>query len=263
MTRALLALLATSLACAPARTDSAAPLVAPHEAPEEVAKAADPPPAASATPVPPTIAGADPALNRQYADPQRTDRWDRVFTDENREVAARRSDILQDMSVPPGAVVADVGAGTGLFTLELARAVGESGRVYAVDIVPHFLRRIDERARAAGLANVTTVQATQRSPGLAPASVDLVLLCDAYHHLEEPAAVLAELRRALRPGGTLVLIDLNREPGRSPDWMLRHVRAGKAEVLAELQSAGFALVDDRTAALGLRDNYVLRLRVLP
>ena len=156
--------------------------------------------------------------------------------------------------------VADVGSGTGLYTLDLARAVGPDGPVYAVDIIPHFLRHVGKQAARAGLANVTLVQSTTDALNLPPGSVDLVFLCDVYHHLERPAATLAAIRAALRPGGALILIDLAREPGKSPRWILDHVRADRSQVLAELAAAGFTLVADRTDALGLRDNYLLHLR---
>lgn len=209
----------------------------------------------------PAQASAGPsAINQPYADPDKTRAWDRRFTAEDREVAARKADVLKDLSLRPGATIADVGAGTGLYTLDLARAVGDAGRVFAVDVIPHFLRHIERRARKAGLTNITYVRATQRSPGLAEASIDLAFLCDSYHHLERPAELLAELRRALRPDGVLVVLDLERVPGVTPAPIVAHVRAGKAEVLAELEAAGFTLVEDRTAALGLQDNYLLRLR---
>lgn len=206
-----------------------------------------------------TPAGARPELNDAYRDPKSLRRWRHSFEREGREVRDRKADILADLPLKPGMVVADVGAGTGLYTLDLARAVGPTGRVLAVDIIPHFLRHVGDQARRAGLTNVSLVQASADALGLEPASVDLVYLCDVYHHLERPAATLAAIRAALRPGGALVLVDLAREPGTSPAWILDHVRADRAQVLAELTAAGFTLVADHTGALGLRDNYILHL----
>lgn len=229
----LAALLAACLACAPA-----------HAAPQPASQAP---------------AGARPELNDAYRSPTKLRKWTRSFEREGREVRDRKADILADLPLKPGMVVADVGAGTGLYTLDLARVVGPTGTVHAVDIIPHFLRHIGKKAARAGVTNIRLVQASTDALGLAPASIDLVFLCDVYHHLERPAATLAAIRAALRPGGALVLVDLAREPGKSPSWILDHVRADRQQVLAELAAAGFTLVADRTDALGLRDNYVLHL----
>lgn len=193
-------------------------------------------------------------LNAAYRDPTDLDKWTHRFEREGREVRDRKPAILAALSLQPGARVVDLGAGTGLYTLDLARAVGPTGKVYAVEPVPHFRDRVTRRAGEAGLANVDALAELPAEP------VDLVFLCDVYHHLERPAEVLAAIRRVLRPGGALVVLDLDRVSGVSPKWIFRHVRAGKAEVLAELGAAGFTLTADRSAALGLRDNYFLHLR---
>ena len=242
MSRRLAVLLAASLACAPAHAAT------------RLDTRLDTRPDAN------TPAGARPELNDAYRSPAKLRKWRRSFEREGREVRDRKPAILADLPLKPGMAVADVGSGTGLYTLDLARAVGPDGPVYAVDIIPHFLRHVGKQAARAGLANVTLVQAGADALNLAPGSVDLVFLCDVYHHLERPAEVLAAIRRVLRPGGALVVLDLDRVSGVSPKWIFRHVRAGKTEVLAELGAAGFTLTADRSAALGLRDNYFLHLR---
>jgi SAM-dependent methyltransferase len=95
----------------------------------------------------------------------------------------------------------------------------------------------------------------QRHGKLAPASIDLAFICDAYHHFEQPKAMLASIRRALRPGGTLIVVDFERIPGVSPDWILKHVRAGKEDFRAEIEAAGFGFVEEVKL---MRENYVLR-----
>src|SRR5262249_28772351 len=135
-------------------------------------------------------------------------------------------------------VVADVGAGTGLFTMLFAKQVAH---VYAVDIVPEFLTHIRERATKEGVTNVETVLGKADDIALAPDSVDLVFLCDVYHHFEYPQSSLASIRRALRKNGELVVVDFERIEGQSPAWVLDHVRAGKDVVRAEIEAAGFAV----------------------
>lgn len=200
-----------------------------------------------------------PGINAAYRDPKATRRWARSFERDGREVHDRRAQIVQALALRPGMAVADVGAGSGLFTLAFAEAVGPTGRVYAVDLIPHFLAHIRAKAEKAGVTHVTLVQATDRSAELPPASVDVVFMSDAYHHLEFPQHVLASLLRALRPGGSLWLIDFNRGPD-SDEWLRRHVRAGKAEVVQELAQAGFDVVAEPAL---LTENYVLQLRPRP
>lgn len=179
------------------------------------------------------------------------------FEKEGREIYDQRHKIVQALGIPPGASVADIGCGTGLFTLLFAEAVGPSGRVFAVDIVKEFLRHIDQRLKQAGVTNVQTVLCTERSVELPPASIDLAFLCDTYHHFEFPRATMASVHRALRPGGELVLIDFQRVPGQSADWVLNHVRAGQAEVEKEIESDGFQKVEERAL---LKQNYFIRFR---
>jgi predicted methyltransferase len=182
-----------------------------------------------------------------------------VFEGESREIARRREQIAAALELSPGMAVADVGAGTGLFLEPFAKRVGPAGRLYAVEISPRFREHLAERARKAGLAQVEVIAASERSSQLAPGSIDLAFVCDTYHHFEFPEPTLASLKEALRPGGALVVIDFERIPGKTSDWILEHVRAGKAEVIREIEAAGFAL-EREIRIEGLSDNYVLRFR---
>lgn len=97
----------------------------------------------------------------------------------------------------------------------------------------------------------------QTRTNLEPASVDLVFVCDTYHHFEYPQAMLASIREALVPGGVLALIDYRRKPGVSAPWIFEHVRADRRTVIDEVKQAGFDLIDD---PLRLRENYFIRFR---
>jgi ubiquinone/menaquinone biosynthesis C-methylase UbiE len=155
-------------------------------------------------------------------------------------------------------VVADVGAGTGLFTRLLAKAVGPDGQVYAVDIAPKFLEHIQKTSRDAGLKNVTPVLCSQDSVDLPSASADLVFVCDTYHHFEFPQRTLASIHRALKPDGRLVVVDFIRIPGVSSDWVLGHVRAGQEVVEKEIAAAGFEKVDESKDLM--KENYLVTFR---
>lgn len=198
--------------------------------------------------------GASPEINEQYRNPD-FGRWQRSFETEGREVYEKRLAIVDAVAPQPGQSIADVGAGTGLFTRLFAARVGPQGRVYAIDIAHSFVDGNLRRARQAGLGNVVGIVSTQSDTRLEAGAVDVAFISDAYHHFEDPSAMLASIRRALRPGGMLVVIDFERIPGVSPDWILKHVRGGKEEFRREIEAAGFRYVEEVKL---MRENYFLR-----
>ena len=181
------------------------------------------------------------------------------FEGESREIAVQRAALADTLQLRPGEAVADVGAGTGLFMDLFAAGVGESGKVFAVELSPAFVEHLQTRAVEGGFDQVQVVHCTDRSVELAPASVDSAFICDTYHHFEYPATVMASLHRALRPGGRLVVVDFERIPGVTREWLLEHVRAGKEVFRSEIEAAGFEL-EDEVDVEGLAENYVLRFR---
>lgn len=198
--------------------------------------------------------GADPAINQAYLDPDFA-LWVKRFESPGREVYDQRAAIVAASGVKPGMRVADIGAGTGLFTLLFAHAVGHKGHVTAVDISPTFAKNIQRRAQSEKLGNVSTRVNNQIDTDLPPASIDLAFVSDTYHHFEQPRAMLASIHRALRAGGTLIVIDFERVEGKSSDWVLGHVRADKRQVAREIEAAGFRLAADTRL---LKENFYLR-----
>ena len=126
--------------------------------------------------------------------------------------------------------------------------------VYAVDIAEKLLAYIAAEAQSGGQTQIETVLGTARSTNLPQTSVDLIFVSDTYHHFEYPAAMLDSMRTALRPEGKLVIIDFERIEGQSSDWILGHVRAGQAEVVGEIEAAGFRKVKN-VQIDGLEQNY--------
>lgn len=190
------------------------------------------------------------AAYREQTDPRR---WAKRFERPGREVHDRREAILSALELRSGMRVADVGAGTGLFSLALARAVGPEGRVFAVDLQAYFLDHIRGKASEAGLTNLETIQATQKTVGLPARSIDLAFFCDAYHHIDQPVAYMRTVHAALRPGGRVVVVDYRRVEGQSEAWMLEHIRADPATFRAEIESAGFRFVQEHEGLL--RENF--------
>jgi ubiquinone/menaquinone biosynthesis C-methylase UbiE len=203
-------------------------------------------------------ASVKPGINDNFKDPNlKVEEWAGRFETESREVYHLRERIVKAAGVKPDWTVADVGAGTGLFTMLFAEAVGPGGKVLAVDIAAPFLAKIRERAKAAGRPNVETVLGTDKDAKLPINAVDLVFICDTYHHFEFPKDTLASIHRALKPGGLVALVDFQRIPGKSSDWVLSHVRAGKDTFVEEFAKAGFEVVDE---ADFLEENYLVRLK---
>jgi len=182
-----------------------------------------------------------------------------IFEGESREVSLQRARIVEALALSPGMALADIGAGTGLFLPDFDRAVGPEGRVFAVEISPKFLEHLRERTEREGLARVEVVEGLEDSVALPAASVDLAFVCDTYHHFEYPRSTLASLYSAIRPGGSLVVLDFERIPGESQEWVLGHVRAGKQVFREEIESAGFRF-EREVVVEGLKENYVLRFR---
>lgn len=181
------------------------------------------------------------------------------FEAESREIAHLAGAIAACCGVGPGTEVADIGAGTGLFEPIFSAAAGSQGRVYAVDLSDGFLAHLAERAAAEAWQNVEIVRCTDKATGLTKKSVDVVFICDTYHHFEYPQSTLASIRSALRPGGLLVVVDFNRIEGVTSEWLLGHVRAGKEVFRAEIEAAGFKFLDEPKVP-GLQENYLLRFR---
>jgi FkbM family methyltransferase len=174
-----------------------------------------------------------------------------------REAYDRRQDIFKAAAVKPGAVVADIGAGTGLFTMMFAEAVGPKGKVIAVEIEKRLCEHIAKRAKDAGLANVETAVCTERSVELPAGSVDVVFLCDVYHHFNHAKDSMASIHRALRPKGEVVLVEFKRIPGKTKEWIVKHVRAGQEVFTAEIEAAGFKKVEEKDF---MNENYFVRFR---
>lgn len=206
----------------------------------------------------PTKAGADPKINAPFKKP-RVDEFIAKFESDDREIYAKRLEIVRALDLKEGEGVADVGAGTGLFTRLFAERVGTKGKVYAVDVAVPFLKHIADDAKRAGQTQVVTVLGAQDSIKVPPASVDLVFLSDVYHHIEKPREVLASIHAALRPGGRLVVIDFDRVEGKSSGFVLKHIRASQKVFRSEIEEAGFTLEPTKNPPK-LKENFFLKFR---
>lgn len=156
-----------------------------------------------------------------------------------RETEEATSRAVEALELRPGMVVADVGAGSGYYTVRMARRVGPTGRVYATDIQSGMLTILDRRVREEGLANVVPVLGTPDNPRLPAAAIDLALMVDVYHELSSPQAFVRRLREALKPEGRLVLIEFRKEDPRVP--ILEVHKMSVAQVREELGADGYVI----------------------
>lgn len=164
--------------------------------------------------------------------------WSRVFDDPQRDEWQKPHEVIQALALPPAAVVADIGAGTGYFAGRLAHRVPR-GRVYAADAEPDMVKHLAQRAQQAGLTNLVPVQAVADDPRL-PEAVDLALMVDVYHHVTGRTAYFSRLRGQLRPGGQVAIVDFRPDSPVGP----RHGRVAAEVVKRELAAAGYALVQE-------------------
>lgn len=160
-----------------------------------------------------------------------------------REKEERCSELLAALRLEPGQVVADVGCGNGFYTFKLAELVGAEGRVLAVDIQPEMLAMLEKEAeRRGGLGTIETILSTPVDPLLPENSVDLAFLVDVYHELSHPVEMLAALRRALKPGGRIVIVEFRLEDPEVPIKLLHKMT--KAQLVKELAANGFDAVEE-------------------
>lgn len=182
-----------------------------------------------------------------------------IFEGESREIFVARDNILAALELKPGQVIGDIGAGTGLFEPMFQESVGVEGKVYAVDLSPKMIEHLEKRVQEEGLEQVEVVTCTETATGLAAGSVDMLFICDTYHHFEYPTQTLASLYDNLRPGGTLAVVDFERIEGVSREWIMNHMRAGKEVFRAEIEAAGFEFLAEPEID-GLHENYMLLFR---
>jgi len=183
-------------------------------------------------------------MHRHHGNPEDLDSYVAKMEDPSRAEWQKPDEVLQVLAPRRGQIVCDIGAGPGYFTFPVARAVGEAGHVYAVDVEPRILEALRKRLRKSRLRNVTPVLALEDDPLVPTASCDLILVVDTYHHFPDGPAYLRRLARSLRPGGRLVNIDFHKRElpvGPPPEHKLT-----REEFLAQADAAGLALAFEHT-----------------
>lgn len=175
-------------------------------------------------------------------------------------IEKRAQEIADVLGLQPGMSVADVGAGDGDWSFALAQIVGEDGQVFATEVDADKLKKIERSLKRRNLKQVQTVLGDQESTGLGPGSVDAVLIRLVYHHFVQPEKMQQDLKRALRPGGRIAIVDFGPE-NNYPRSSVPGFRNGHGviadTVIEEMQAAGFQLEERRDRWDGNRDRYLL------
>ena len=181
------------------------------------------------------------AMHRLHQDPQA---YVAMLEDPTRDAYQKPDEVLRALALRPGEAVADIGSGSGYFALRLAAAVGPSGRVYAVDVDPEMVRHLNKRVRDAGVDNLRSLLAAPDDPLLPDASVDRFFICDTWHHIEDQAKYLTLMKKMLRPGGEVVMIDFKKET--TPMGPPLEMRIARDTLVGQMQAAGFRLANEHT-----------------
>jgi len=182
-------------------------------------------------------AGSDDATTHHSFDDVK--HWSSVFDDPKRDAWQRPDELVKALGLRPGMAVAGLGAGTGYMSRRLSEAVGPRGTVFAVDTEPSLVAHLRERAERERTANVVPVLASPDNPRLPAAGVDLVLVLDAYHHLDGRIRYFRDLAAVLRPGGRIAVVDWHKRPlpvGPEPAHKIP-----REQVVSEMTAAGWAL----------------------
>jgi predicted methyltransferase len=169
------------------------------------------------------------------------EKWAQIFDDPKRDAWQKPHEVIQALALKPDAVIADIGSGTGYFSVRFANMTPK-GRVYGVDTEPDMVKFLAERAKREGLKNVTAVTGAPDDPRL-PEQADLIILVDVYHHVGDRERYFRQLQNSLKPGGRLAVIDFRMD---SPEGPPRSARIAPDRVKTELKRAGYALAQEHS-----------------
>jgi ubiquinone/menaquinone biosynthesis C-methylase UbiE len=166
-----------------------------------------------------------------------------ALEDPRRDAYQKPQEVMRALEIKQGEIIADIGAGSGYFSVRLAHHVGANGRVYAVDISPDMIRHLQTRVRDLRLLNVSPLLARPDDP-LLPEQVDRFLIVDVWHHIENQAAYLALMKKQLKPGGQVVMIDFHKRE--LPVGPPLATKIAREDLLRQMRANGFQLAQEHT-----------------
>jgi arsenite methyltransferase len=190
----------------------------------------------------------DPAKRHVHEEMQKMQMDSRAYIamleNSQRDEEQKPDEVIAALDLKEGETVADIGAGSGYFSFRFARKIGESGRVYAVDINSDMILHMNRRIRDLGLKNVVTVLSAPDDPLLADASIDDFFICNTWHHVQNQTQYLALMKKMLKPGGRVIMVDYRKkELPIGPPFQMKIARE---DLIKQMESGGFILTQEHT-----------------
>lgn len=197
--------------------------------------------------IPATISAQD-AVKRDHHQMERLHNDPKSYIgaleDPKRDAYQKPEEVLMALGLKPGEVIADIGAGSGYFTFRLAHHVGDQGKVFAVDVSPDMIRFINRRTRELRATNVVSILADPDDPLLPDGSVNRFFFSDSWHHIENQTKYLSLMKKILRPGGEIVMIDFHKKE--LPVGPPMQMKIARADLIKQMESNGFRLTKEHT-----------------
>jgi len=189
------------------------------------------------------LAGSATNIQAQLA-ARKADEWVATLEGPQRIASQKIDAVLSKLDLKPGMVIADIGAGSGLFSRPLAKAVAPAGKVYAVDIQQDLLDHINQRDKAESIRNIQTVLGEYDDPKLPARNVDLAFINDVLHHIQHRAAYLRALGTYIKPSGRIAIIEMDKNDPKTPHRNQPELLVAREEILHWMSDAGFKLVQE-------------------
>jgi arsenite methyltransferase len=175
-------------------------------------------------------------MHRLHTDPKA---YIGMLDDPQRDAYQKPHEVLAALNLKPGEVIADIGAGSGYFTFRLAHHVSAKGKIYAVDVSSDMIRHINRRIRELKANNIVSILAEPDDPLLHEQSVNRFFICDVWHHVEDQAKYLSLMKRMLKPGGEIVMIDFHKKE--LPFGPPLQMKIAREDLIKQMESSGFRL----------------------
>ena len=183
----------------------------------------------------------DHQMHRLHGDPKA---YIGALEDPKRDAYQKPHEVVHALGLKPGEIIADIGAGSGYFTFHLARHVGEKGKVYAVDVSPDMILHLNRRIREQKANNVVTLLADPDDPLLPDQSVNRFFICDVWHHIDNQTKYLSLMKKMLKPGGEVVMIDFHKKE--LPVGPPMNMKIAREDLIKQMESNGFRLAKEHT-----------------
>jgi ubiquinone/menaquinone biosynthesis C-methylase UbiE len=180
-------------------------------------------------------------MHRVHRDPKA---YISMLEDPQRDAYQKPHEVLTALGIKQGEMIADIGAGSGYFTFRLAHHAGENGKVYAVDVNPDMILHLNRRIRELKARNVVSILAAADDPLLSAHSVDRFFFCDSWHHIRAQTKYLSLVRKMLKPGGEVIMIDFHKR--KQPVGPPLPMRIAREDLLQQMESHGFQLKQEHT-----------------